>query len=52
MVERVGDKDSFNMRASEWGMDVVWRLKRGKEEEGVMVLRGIQSEVVGSDGKL
>ncbi|XP_050916529.1 uncharacterized protein LOC127131659 [Lathyrus oleraceus] len=40
------------MRASEWGMDVVWRLKRGKEGEDVMVMRGIWSEVMGSDGKV
>lgn len=52
MVERVGDKGSLNTRALEWGMDVVWRLKRGKRGECVMVLRGMGSEVVDSDGKV
>lgn len=39
MVERVGDKGSLIMRASECGMEVVWRLKRGNGGEIVMVLR-------------
>lgn len=50
MDERDGDKGSLNMLASEWGMDVVWRLKIGKGDECVMVLRGMRSKIVCYDG--
>lgn len=45
MVERVGNKCSLNRRASECGMEVVWRLKRGNGGESVMVLRGMGSKL-------
>lgn len=48
--ERDGDRGSLKIMASEWGMEVVWMLKRGKGDEDVMVLRGIMLDIMGSHG--
>lgn len=45
-----GDKGSLSMSASECEREVVSRLEKGNIREDVMVLRGMGSEVVGSDG--
>lgn len=50
-MEKVGEEGLLNNSASECGMVVVWRLKRGNGGEGVMVLRGMGLEFVSSNGK-
>lgn len=42
VVERNGDKGLLSTSASKCGKEVVWRLKRGNEED-VMVLKGMGS---------